>query len=171
MLTPQSGRQVRASGIKAPSRVFSSTLNRPFVIERQVCNLSTKSQVSTTLHYRITVCCNRRAHRQHCLPASEDARELNLKYARATGKLNSWPFAPVAECVTTRPQLPLNIKINIHHSLLLTWLKRKIILVRIQANSVICHYTTKIVSGWNRSDRHAAWNKTLWRLTNDPEIL
>ena len=88
---------------KAPSRVFSCASDRPFVIERQVCSLSTKPQVSTTLHYMITVCCNRTAHSQHCLPASVEARELNLKYARATRELNSGPFAPAAECVTTRP--------------------------------------------------------------------
>ena len=39
----------------APSRVFSCTSDRPFVIERQVCNLSTEQQLSTTLHYTIRV--------------------------------------------------------------------------------------------------------------------
>ena len=41
-----------------PQRIFSCASDHPFVIERQVCNLSTKPQVSTTLHYTITVCCN-----------------------------------------------------------------------------------------------------------------
>ena len=64
---------------------------------------STKLQMSTTLHYTITVCWSCTALSQHCLPAIVEARELNLKYARATGKLNPGPFAPAAECVTTRP--------------------------------------------------------------------
>ena len=79
---------------------------RPFVLERQVCSLSTKSQVLTTLHYTITVCCNRTAHSQHCLPASVETRELNLKFGRAPGELKPGPFAPAAECVTTRPPRP-----------------------------------------------------------------
>ena len=62
VLTPRSGRQIRDSGAYAPSRVFSCASDRLFVIERQVCTLSTKPQVSTTLHYTITVCCNRTAH-------------------------------------------------------------------------------------------------------------
>ena len=76
-----------------PSRVFSFTSDRPFGIERQVCSLSTQPQVSTRLHYAITV----------CLPASVAAQELNLKYARATEQLNSGLFAPVAECLPRRP--------------------------------------------------------------------
>ena len=55
----------------------------------------------------ITICCNRTAHRQHCLPAGVEARELNLKYARATGELNLGPFASAAKCVITRPPMPL----------------------------------------------------------------
>ena len=42
--------------------VFSCAWDRPFVIERQVCNISTIPQVWTTLHYTITVCSNRIAH-------------------------------------------------------------------------------------------------------------
>ena len=53
--------------------------DRRFVIECQVCSLRTKPQVSTTLPYMITVCCNRTAHSQHFLLASVEARELNLK--------------------------------------------------------------------------------------------
>ena len=94
---------MRESGAEAPSRGFSCASDSPFVIERQVFGLSTKPQVSATLHYTITVCCNRTAHSQNRLPVSVEARELNLKYARATGELNLGPFAPAAECVTTRP--------------------------------------------------------------------
>ena len=54
--------------------------------ERQVCSLSTEPQMSTTLHYTITVCCNRTA--QSRLATGVEARELNLKYAWATGELN-----------------------------------------------------------------------------------
>ena len=86
-----------------PFSGFSCASDRPFVIECQVCSLSTKSQVSITLHYTITVCCNSTAHSQHCLPASEEARELKLKYDRATAKSNPGPFALAAECITTRP--------------------------------------------------------------------
>ena len=85
VLTHRSGRQIRESGAWTPFRAFSCASDRPFVIEREVCSLSTKPQVSTTLHYTIIVRCQRTAHSQHCLPASADARELNLKYARATG--------------------------------------------------------------------------------------
>ena len=56
--------------------------------------------------------CNRTAHSQHCLPACVEARELNLKYARATGELNPGPFAPAAECVTTRPPRPVDIYVT-----------------------------------------------------------
>ena len=56
VLTPLSGRQVRESRSWAPSRVLSCTSDRPFVIERQVCSLSTEQQLSTTLHYTIRVC-------------------------------------------------------------------------------------------------------------------
>ena len=66
--------------------------------------------MSTTLHDTITVCCNRPAHSQHCLPAGVETRELNLKYARATGVLNPGPFALAAECVTARPTRPLTSK-------------------------------------------------------------
>ena len=65
--------------------------------------------MSTTLHYTITVCCNRTAHSQRCLPVSVEARELNLKYARATGELISGPFILAVECITTRPPRPLCI--------------------------------------------------------------
>ena len=47
VLTPRSSRQVRESCAYAPFRVFSCASDRPFVIERQVCSLSTKPQVST----------------------------------------------------------------------------------------------------------------------------
>ena len=73
VLTHRSGRQVREFGAQAPSNTsqrsagsrvrclgpfsgFSCASDRPFVIERQVCSLSTKPQVSTTPHYTITVC-------------------------------------------------------------------------------------------------------------------
>ena len=62
--------------------------------------------MSTTLHCTITVCSSRTAHSQHCLPVSEEARELNLKYARATRELNPGPFALADECITTRPPRP-----------------------------------------------------------------
>ena len=91
------------SGFKLPS-------DRPFVIERQVCSLSTKPQVSTTLHYTITVCCNRTAHSQHCQSVSVEARELNLKYARATGELNPGTFALAGEC---NCYLKLNLNLNL----------------------------------------------------------
>ena len=90
-----------------PSPVFSFASDCPFVIERQVCSPSTKQQVSTTLHYTITVCGNRTAHSQYCLLASVEARELNLKYARATGELNPGSFDLAAECLTTRPPRPI----------------------------------------------------------------
>ena len=45
VLTPRSDRRVRESGAWARSRVFSCASDRPFVIERQVCSLSTKPQV------------------------------------------------------------------------------------------------------------------------------
>ena len=107
LLTPHSGWQIREFGAYAPSLVFICTLVRPFVIECQVCSPSTKPQVTTTLHYTITVCCNHTAHSQHCLTASVKARELNLKYARVTGKLNPGHFARTAECLTTRRPRPL----------------------------------------------------------------
>ena len=72
-------------------------LNSKYVAEAKPC-------VSTTLHYTIIVCRNRIAHSQYCLPARVEARELNLKYARATGELNPGPFAPATESVTTRIQ-------------------------------------------------------------------
>ena len=56
MRIPQSGRHVRESGTQAPFRVFSCASDRSFVIERQVFSLSTKPQVSTTLHCTITIC-------------------------------------------------------------------------------------------------------------------
>ena len=94
MLTHRNDRQVRESGAWAPSRVFSCASDRPFVIEHQVCSLSTKPHVSTTQHYTITVCCNRTGYSQHCLPASVEARELNLKYARATGGIEPRTLRP-----------------------------------------------------------------------------
>ena len=113
VLIPQSGWQLWQSDTQAPSQVISCDSDRPFVIKkRQVCILSIKSQVSTTLHYTITVCCNRTAHSQHCLPISVEARELNLKYARATGELNPGLFAPAAECVTTRPPRPFTFTLR-----------------------------------------------------------
>ena len=67
---------------------FSCVSDHSFVIERQACSLSTKPQVSTTLHYTITVCCNHTMQSQHCLPAIVMVQELNLKCARAMRKLN-----------------------------------------------------------------------------------
>ena len=43
------------------------------------------------------------------MPVSVEARELNLKYARATRELNLVPFAPEADCVTIRPPRPLGL--------------------------------------------------------------
>ena len=89
--------------VPTPWRVFCCASDRPFAIEHQVCSLRIKPQVSTTLHYTVTVCCNHTEHSQHCVPASVEARELNLKYARLTGELNPGPFPLAAECITTRP--------------------------------------------------------------------
>ena len=61
--------------------------------------------VNCTAAYTTTVCCNRTALNPHCLPINVEARELNLKYARATGELNPGPFAPAAECITDRPTI------------------------------------------------------------------
>ena len=58
--TPRSGQHVRESGTLAPSRIFSCASYRPFVIECKVCSLSKK--MISTLHYTITVCCNRTLH-------------------------------------------------------------------------------------------------------------
>ena len=81
------------------------------VFERQVCSLSIKPQVSTTPHYTITVCCNRTAHSQHCLPTSVEVQELTLKYACPTGELDPGPFALADEYITSRLPRPLiNIK-------------------------------------------------------------
>ena len=65
VLTPQSGGQVLEFVAYAPSRVSNYASDHPFDIKRQVCSLSTKLQVSTTLYYTITVCCNRTVHSQH----------------------------------------------------------------------------------------------------------
>ena len=86
--------------------MFSCSSDHPFVIERQDCSLSAKPLVSTTLHYTITVCCNRTAHSKCCLPASVEARELNLKYARTTEELNPGSFAPATEYMINRPPRP-----------------------------------------------------------------
>ena len=102
MLKPLRSRQVCKSGALAPSRVLSCASDRPFVFEPQVCSLSTGANY-TVLGLTIIICCNRTAHSQHCLRASVKARELNLKCARATGESNHGPFAPPAECITTRP--------------------------------------------------------------------
>ena len=75
VLTPRNGRQICESGALTTSRGFSFW----FVIERLVCSLGTKSQVSTTLHYTMTVCCNCTAHSQHSLPVGVEVGELNLK--------------------------------------------------------------------------------------------
>ena len=100
----------RSAGLQVwyigPFLGFGCASDHPFVIKHQVCSLNTKPQLSTTLHYTIAVSvqpqflCNRTAHSQHCLPASLEAREWNLKYARATGELNP---GLLAECITTRP--------------------------------------------------------------------
>ena len=50
VLTPRSGLVLRP-----PSRVFSCASDRPFVIDRQVCSIRIKPQVSTTLHYTISL--------------------------------------------------------------------------------------------------------------------
>ena len=68
------------------NRATSCASDHLFDIERQDCSLRTTPHVSTTLHYTITVSCNRTTHRHHCLPASVIVQELNLKYARAIGK-------------------------------------------------------------------------------------
>ena len=103
----------KTSEQSAGSRVFVlrpvlGAWDRHFVIERQVCSLSTKPQVSTTFHYTIKACCNRTEHSQHCLPASAKARELNLKYAWTNEELNPEPFALASECITTRLSRPLH---------------------------------------------------------------
>ena len=79
------------------SLVFSCASDRSFIIERQVCSLRTKPQVSTTLHYTITVCCNRTTHSQHCLPASVQARELILNSRSGDRGIELGPFAPAAD--------------------------------------------------------------------------
>ena len=81
-----------------PSRVLSCASDRSFVIEHEVCSVSTKPQVSTIPHYAITVCCNRTVHSQHRLPVRVEARELNVKYARASRELKPGPFVLAAEC-------------------------------------------------------------------------
>ena len=101
MLTPRSSRQVSSLVRRPLLGFFICASDRPFVIELQVCSLSSKPQVSTTLHYTITVCCNRTAYSQLCLPASGEVRELNLKYTRVTGELTPRPFALAAECIST----------------------------------------------------------------------
>ena len=63
--------------------------------------------MSTTLHYASTVCGCRTAHSQHCFLATVEARELNIKYARPTGKLNTVYFALAAEYIMTRPPMPM----------------------------------------------------------------
>ena len=99
VLTPRSGQQVRESGTSAPSPVFSCASDHSLVIARKVCCLSAKPQVLITLHYTIKVCCNHTAHSQHCLPATVEVRELNLKYDRVNGELNPRPFALAAEFI------------------------------------------------------------------------
>ena len=90
-----------------PSRGLSCASERPFVIERQVCSLSTKPhcQLHCITRTQFVVTVQRIA--KHCLPASVEARVLNLKYARVTGELNHGSFAPAAECLTTLPPRPL----------------------------------------------------------------
>ena len=105
MLTPQSGRQVRESG--APSRVFSCASDRPFVIERQVCSLSTKPQMSTTLHYTITVCvCNRTAHSQHCLPATRPVYKSIKRICRLV-RINKSINTHKINCARINPHMKL----------------------------------------------------------------
>ena len=98
MLTPQSGRQVREFGTRAPSRVLAA----PQIV-RLLSNAKSQPMYQTAGdHYTALYdhsCSNRIAHSQHCLLASVAARELNLKYARATWELNPGPFAPAAESV------------------------------------------------------------------------
>ena len=106
VLIPRRGGRF-ASLVLTPFRVFSFASDRPFVIERQLCSLSTKPNVFNYAAYTITVCGNSTAHSQDCLPASVEAKELNLKYALATGELNPGPLAPAAKCITTRPTRPL----------------------------------------------------------------
>ena len=87
-------------------RVFSCALGRPFVIERQVCSLSTKPQMWTTLNYTITVCCTRTAY-NHTLPLlAFRCRGPKIKSQICSDDLNPRPFALAAECITTRPPRP-----------------------------------------------------------------
>ena len=81
--------------------------------------------MSTTLYYTITVCCNRTAHSQHCLPVSVEARAVNLKYARAIGKLNPEPIAIAAECLIRGQPRPLIIKLRKGCSLLTATTERR----------------------------------------------
>ena len=52
-------------------------------------------------------------HSQHCLPLSVEVRELNLRYARATGELNPGPFVLATECAITRPPRPIRERLQI----------------------------------------------------------
>ena len=98
-----------------PNIVFHG---RHFVVECLVCSVSIKPQMSTILYYTITVCCNRTTHSQHYLPVSVEARAVNLKYARATEKLNPEPITLAAQCLTRGQPRPLIIKLRKGRSLL-----------------------------------------------------
>ena len=94
MLTPWSGRQVCVSVVLRPLLGFLAAPQIVHLLSNKlVYSLSTKPQVSTKLHYTITIV---------------EARELNLKYARATGELNTRPSTLAAECITTTPLIPLH---------------------------------------------------------------
>ena len=70
------------------SRVFSCASDRPFVIERQVCRLSTNAQLSTALNYTITVCYNRTAHSQtlhSCQCSGPRTNSQTCSYDRGIG--------------------------------------------------------------------------------------
>ena len=84
-------------------------------------HLWNKPQMSTTLHYTITVCCNRTAHRQHWLPVSVVSQEQTLKYALAIGELNPRPFASAAKGVNTRPPRPFICTLPRHNQIGFSW--------------------------------------------------
>ena len=91
VLTSRRGRQVRESGIQVPSRVFVSCLSdRPFVIECQVCSLSTKPQVSTMLHYTVTVCCNHTAHSQTLLACQYKGSRIKSQICSGDLGIEHW---------------------------------------------------------------------------------
>ena len=100
----------RESDAYAPSRVFNCISDHPFVIKCQVCNLSSKSQVSITLHYAISLL--QPYNTQPTLLACQ-CRGPKVKFQICSGNQGFEPrtFVPgywiiCAESVTTRPPRP-----------------------------------------------------------------